>query len=510
MAWFAISLILPALAVYALVVYCDREAHNDVATFCFRICLAIGTGVGLSSCTYFLWLFFVGVPGRSYHACELSVFAAVGLLGWALARASATVPQHAPHPSGAGTQYTFLIIAFVAALVLAAVGAIGAYWQVPLGDWDAWAIWNQRARFLFRAGDQWRQAFSPVFVHTDYPLLLPSSNVRWWSYLGAECEWTPWFLGCLFIFATVGMLTAGVCRLRSRSQGLLAGMALLGTIPFLHRGTLQYADVPLSFFILAAVASLVLYDTSERPHKGLLVLAGLLAGLAAWTKNEGWLFLIVLPVARGAVVWRRCGVRKVFGELCCWSAGVGPVLAVVVLQKACLAGDNEIVGGQGWEATLTRILDPSRYWYIVPTLVVAVLHLARPLVVVLPLWLLFLGPARNRPRGTRGLATAGAVPSLMLAGYFLVYLITPCDLHWHVNTSVDRLLLHLWPSGLWALFLWLATPEEVWAEESAASVPAAAGDDSADRLPGFLSHRRRLESPPTAVLGPASVPARPH
>ena len=75
MAWFAVSLILPVWAAYALVAYCDREARNDVATRFFRVCLATGIGIGISSCTYFLWLFFVGAPGKNYHACELAVFA---------------------------------------------------------------------------------------------------------------------------------------------------------------------------------------------------------------------------------------------------------------------------------------------------------------------------------------------------------------------------------------------------------------------------------------------------
>ena len=86
MAWFAVSLILPVWAAYVLVAYCDREARNDVATRFFRICLATGIGIGISSCTYFLWLFFVGVPGKTYHACELAVFAAAGLFGWVLLR----------------------------------------------------------------------------------------------------------------------------------------------------------------------------------------------------------------------------------------------------------------------------------------------------------------------------------------------------------------------------------------------------------------------------------------
>ena len=472
MGWFAAGLIVPILATYALVAFCDRDARNDAATVFLRLCLAIGIGLGLSSCTYFFWLFFVGSPARSYRVCELTVFSAAGLLALMFGRGRATCSDRPPLTSTAMTGWNRLLaISFVAALILAALGAIGAYVRDPLGDWDAWAIWNQRARFLYCAGDGWREAFSPVFQHTDYPLLLPCSNVRLWSYLGMEQSWVPWFLGVCLTFATVGLLTAGVCRLRSRSQGLLAGLTLLGMVPFLQQGTWQYADIPLAFFILSAVLLLVLYDASERPHWGMLALSGLTAGLAAWTKNDGLLLLIALPVARSVAVWHRDGVPKVFSQFLYWSIGVLPVLAAIVLHKAFLAGDNDLLSGQNWDASLPRLLDPWRYWYVVQALVLYALRIARPFAIVLPLCVLFLGMTRSRPRGARGLPTACVTLVLMLAGYSAVYILTPWDIHWHLASSAERLLLQLLPLALLIVFLSLASPEELLARESIARNP---------------------------------------
>jgi hypothetical protein len=467
MAWFIAALILPILASYALVVYIDREARNDINTFLFRVCLATGIGVGLSSCTFFLWLFLGGTPGKIYHACELAGFAAAGLFGLIIVRASAKPSSNPkPMPPALGGWQILLLTTFVIALGLSVFAAICAYLNNPLGDWDAWAIWNQRAHFLFLAGEQWRQAFLPVFPHHDYPLLLPCSNARFWSYLGAEHRWVPWFLGNLFTFAAVGMLVAGVARLRSKSQGLLAGLILLGMISFLKLGTSQFADVPLAFFFLSAVLLLAIYDASERPNRGFLVLSGLAAGLAAWTKNEGLLFILALLTARCIIAWRWNCVKKTFKEIICWGAGALPLIAVILIQKAFLAGKNDIVSNQDWNASLTRISDPSRYWYITQALFVYAFRIAKPIAVVLPLSILLLGPAKNRPRGTLVLPAASTVISLMLAGYFMVYILTPNDLHWHLATSADRLLLHLCPSCILILFLYLATPEELSAEKT--------------------------------------------
>jgi hypothetical protein len=467
MAWFAASLLLPWLAAYMLVVCCDRAARHDAAAFFLHAGLAVGLGAGLSSCGYFLWMFLVGPPGTLYHACDLTLLAAVCWFGLLFRSGTATVCSPPEVPSATELRWQrFLVATFVAALTLAVLGAVGMYWKDPLGDWDAWAVWNQRARFFFLAGDQWQEALSPIFYHPDYPLLLPSSNARLWSYLGVDAAWAPWLLGILFTFATVGILTAGLWRLRSRSQGLLAGLALLGMVPFLQRGAWQYADVPLAFFILAAVLLLVLYDAAERPPTGLLLLSALMAVLAAWTKNEGAMLPIVLPVARAFVLWRRHSSQQGPRELLCWIIGVSPVLAMAAIQKLCLTGDNDLIGNQTWEASLRQLTDPSRYWHITQALMLYGLRIVRPFAVVLPLCWLFLGRASHRRPGQRGLPLAIMVLVLQLASYFLAYLLTPWDLPWHLASSADRLLLQLCPLCLFILFLWLATPEEVFAEQT--------------------------------------------
>ena len=40
----------------------------------------------------------------------------------------------------------------------------------------------------------------------------------------------------------------------------------------------------------------------------------------------------------------------------------------------------------------------------------------------------------------------------MLAGYALVFIVTPRDLAWHLATAGDRLLIQIWPAFLIALF----------------------------------------------------------
>jgi archaellum biogenesis protein FlaJ (TadC family) len=45
------------------------------------------------------------------------------------------------------------------------------------------------------------------------------------------------------------------------------------------------------------------------------------------------------------------------------------------------------------------------------------------------------------------------------AGYFFIYLITPHDLSWHISTSMDRVISHLFPMLIFWLFVALKPPQ---------------------------------------------------
>jgi len=65
-------------------------------------------------------------------------------------------------------------------------------------------------------------------------------------------------------------------------------------------------------------------------------------------------------------------------------------------------------------------------------------------------------------RGQYSSWLAIAILGLMLAAYDFAYLTTPYELKWHLSTSVDRLLIQLWPIAVLAIFRQLRAPEEVW------------------------------------------------
>jgi len=472
-AWLLAGIVVPWFATYLFVRRCDAEAGNKAAVIALHAMLALGLALGLTSCSYFVGLLFCGAPGRAYCTVEILGFAALGLLSrlGAARPPGASIPE--PHGSKvASPQGKLLRWVFLASLISATLGIAGMFLIEPHGDCDAWNIWTMRARYLFRSGQEWRNAFAPFFAHTDYPLMLSGTIARCWTYLAGERLWIPQLVAAAFTLLGAGLLTAGVARLRGTSHGWLAGLSLLGTVFYLSRGASLYADVPLSCFFLAALLLLAFYDAGRRSSPGLLVLAGLSAALAAWTKNEGLLFLAIVLVVRALLAWRRSGGRGMLRETSALLAGAAPVIMVVVLFKVSIAAENDIVAGQTWHTLLSRLTDASRIAFILKSLVETLWHVGKALVLILPLAWLLVGGASDRSRSA--LPGLVAVLAAMLAGYFFVYLATPHDLAWHVSSSMDRLLVHLWPSMLLAAFLYLGDPTEyIWRETSAS--PASTG-----------------------------------
>jgi hypothetical protein len=78
---------------------------------------------------------------------------------------------------------------------------------------------------------------------------------------------------------------------------------------------------------------------------------------------------------------------------------------------------------------------------------------------------LVIGP-RSLPAGWITSAVAIAMILGILFVYYVLYLITPFDLDWHLATSLDRLILQVWPAVVFLFFYHARTPREVLASAS--------------------------------------------
>jgi hypothetical protein len=326
----AISLILPVGLGFILVRL--LWPRNRPLGWVMHAALSVGFGCGAGSAWLFIWLLATGRPSRLAVLIEA---VAIFLLAWlAFFRRRGPGPGSPAGSVKPGPSRLLISGACLVTLLAAGVLALRVGWT-PHGDRDAWGSWNMKARMIYLAGENWRDVFSSHLPDEvpDHPLLLPLSVTGLWLEIGSIPPMAPALLAVAFTFATVMLLGSGLSVLRDRSQGWLAATLLAATPSFLILGTAQYADVVIEFFFLATLVLLAMHE--REPNSRLLVLAGLAAGFAAWTKNEGVVFLIVtgtaVTLASGLRGWRWRGVIW-------FAAGAALPVMMVVYLKRFLAG----------------------------------------------------------------------------------------------------------------------------------------------------------------------------
>ena len=437
-------------------------------------------GIGLTSCLCFLGLL-IGRPRAAFVFDAVAVVALAALAFLAFGRNREGGPKEAVPAAPAG-KFRFrwvLPSLFCGALLASAASFVIATLKEPHGKWDAWWIWNFHARFIYRSGGDWRGMFTEAldWTHLDYPLLVPLSVVRSWLYAGGETLQASILPAFLFTFAAVGALCAALSLLRGRSQGFLGGLVLMGSPFFVVLGAAQFADIPLALFFLLAFVFAFLHDRFPERGRGFLALAGLAAGLAAWTKNEGLLFFILFLLARLTLTAFRGGGREAARQLLWIAAGAGPALLAVAVFKAELALSSHLFAGQTLDQVLPRLTDLQRHIEIFKAYVLTGLSFTQGFmdirtgihfnpglvnVILLAVYLALMGTAVDG-RDRINLASGAAVLVLMLAGYFAIHLVAPYELKYHLMTSLNRLYMQLWPSAVFLFFMAVRTPEQALA-----------------------------------------------
>jgi hypothetical protein len=459
----ALAVILCLFSGSAVVSSCWTRMRPALADFVLRVCLALGFGVGIFSVVFFLCRVF-GVSEVFF--VDLAVLSALGVvLALRLPKLFAKVAVvHKSQTNWPEWLVRVLTATFDVTVCAALYAAFIRMESFPQGDgWDAFAIWNLHARFLFLGGAHWRDGFAVLLPgsHPDYPLLLPAAVAHFWSYLGWDDPRVAGVLGLVFTFATVGVMFRALWLLRGKVAATLGAITLLATPFFIEQGTSQYADVPLAFFYLATIVLLCLGSESGY---GFFVLSGLAAGFAAWTKNEGLLFLCAVIVARVVIVFRSrkqdargsegSGVRAGWMPLAALLAGIFPVLCVIVYFKHWIAPPSEMFADP--KILLHKVIDLRRSWAIVQWYGKGFLRFGHWLLIpgtVLLAGFYFVAGKDERLVRQAGFRTSVLALGLTLLGYFAVYLITPYDLYWHLRFSLTRLFLQVWPSAVFLFFL---------------------------------------------------------
>ena len=427
------------------------------------ISLGAGVGLGITSSMIFLWLAFIGPPDSYYFAAELTL--AVMLALFALYRI---------HHSGCRTQedsglnceaipgtivwlrniFLFLMLVSVGSFLLK------TFLQDPHGIWDAVDTWNYRARWLFRGGPHWSYAFSlRAKDGLDYPLLVTASVFRMWQIFGKDPIAIPILVAGIFTFGSYLILFSSLALLRGRNQGYLAAICLFVSTQFINIGTYQYADVPLAFFILSTVILFGLKDRYPEISSPLVFLAGLTVSCAAWTKNEGQLFLALVIFVYFIGQLRIKEGSKTLKEFIGFTLGLAPVLGTLFYFKSNFALENAHLNTNTLNQLGSYLVDIDRY-ILVGTKCIYKLFTFNDGIVWLMAGYFFLSGLERSDLIKKRILSHTILLLLMMCGYFFVYVIYPGNPRDLLSASLRRIIIQLWPTWVFLFFYCVKGPEK--------------------------------------------------
>lgn len=313
----------------------------------------------------------------------------------------------------------------------------------PFGQWDAWAVWNMKTKFLVFGGAEWKDIFQ-LHWHTqpDYPLLLPFINTWLFAMVQNHFQIIPSWTSVIFTGSGAGLLYAGLTRYIPWKIALLAAFILV-TFPTYHFfGTTQYADITLSYYLLAAI--ILLTTTLREKHRGFAALLGMALGLMCFAKNEGLVMAIILALL--AIVYLRKEPKIIGGLLLGLLLTTPPAL----ILKIFLAPPNRDMGLFLFKAG-GEYFNLNGLWIIIQQVAKAILGDPPFFLIWTPLLLMFLlQPQRYFKRETQTLTLFFL---FYLACIILIYLTTiHFNLAWRISRTLSRILIILLPAVLFLNF----------------------------------------------------------
>jgi hypothetical protein len=238
---------------------------------------------------------------------------------------------------------------------------------------------------------------------------------------------------------------------------------LLATPVFAVYAAFQYADVIFGFYLLCVLLLVCLSQRHEEGRVWLGVLAGGMAALAAWTKEEGQVAIAILFLAVVVGFLRTYEWRTALRRTLPLVVGLIPVGLVVLFFKVAFAPENPYLAGGHW---LEQLTDSSRLalvgrgffdhilgfgeWNSRVVIRGSVAHAANGWFSVTVLLVVLVVLAWHRSDRVTQVQRTTVVVALvgMIVLFTGAFLLTPLPLNEHIVSTLSRLLNALWPTAL--------------------------------------------------------------
>ncbi len=273
-----------------------RPAPADAVPAADPVLLALTT-LALSLGTLSLVLLWIGLLGiRIDWRLAAIICAGISITGWVVARRAPvrTVAPAADANWRLVRRAAVIVIAVICGLVL--FNAI--YW--PFGLDDAITIYASFGKAIANSGQLPRGT-----LYETYPMLVPLIYAFTHQAAGWIDEYLAALIPALLSLGVIGVAYVLGRDLYNRATGLTAALLVAMTPMVAHWASASYVDLPAGFFY--ALSAVFLLRWQRRRVWSDALLAGIMAGLSAWTKNSGLLVGISIG---GWIVYRWLVARR--------------------------------------------------------------------------------------------------------------------------------------------------------------------------------------------------------
>ncbi|MBC7814512.1 MAG: glycosyltransferase family 39 protein [Burkholderiales bacterium] len=226
----------------------------------------------------------------------------------------------------------------VALLVIISAGVLfnAAYW--PFYRDDTLGIYAPQAAAMYGT-----RALIPIdridVLYETYPMLMPLTYTYTYLASGWANEYLAKLVSALLALACLPTAYELGKALYGRMSGALAALLLALTPTFGRWASSGYVDLPMAFFY--TLAALFAWRLWQARHWSDALLAGILVGLAAWTKNAGLIGIAVLTLwLLWALINRRISWREMVLALAACAVVAGPWYARNLLLGGVLIPDT--------------------------------------------------------------------------------------------------------------------------------------------------------------------------
>lgn len=416
-------------------------ANGRISSLLLKFFIGIPLGMGIAS---FL-LFFSKWAALDHPTCiviELAVVAAAATLMF-LKRGNPFGKITFDMDAALMKQNRGMITILVLAIIISLIGFFTTVILYPHGREDAWSNWNLIARFIYHSDDLSNAlGYIAASSFPGYPFMIGLDVASGWIFVNTATTRIPIILAGLFTFSIPAILFFGLFKTRGIRVASIAAILVMG--PWLsQQGSFLMSDVPMAAYYLGAGVLISLYHRDEEP--GLATLAGLLAGFSGWVKNDGTPFVLITSLMMLVMSLRKRDATGIIRFV----IGLALPLAVVLTYREFLAASGNIVTSAG--DMLPRLLDADRIRTVLVFFLKQTYLFGSPAYAytLILLAILLVGGVDFRNENALFIAL---IFLLQYAAYFAVYLITPLDLLWHLNSSMPRVFVHIAPLLAFAVF----------------------------------------------------------